>query len=97
MTVYEASGGARRPGRHHDLDGYEVDRFYHVLLPTDDRVLGLAEELGLRDAFRFRPLGVGFFHDGRLASMSTPRELLRFPGLSAPTGRGSWRSWRAAG
>ena len=25
---------------------------------------------------------MGFFHDGRLASMSTPRELLAFPGLS---------------
>ena len=30
-----------------DFDGHPVDRFYHVVLPTDDRVLGLAEELGL--------------------------------------------------
>jgi protoporphyrinogen oxidase len=29
-----------------------------------------------------RRLGVGFFHDGRLASMSTPKELLSFPGLA---------------
>jgi len=35
-----------------DFDGRPVDRFYHVILPTDDRVRGLAEELGLGDRFR---------------------------------------------
>ena len=50
---------------------HRVDRFYHVILPTDDRVRGLAEELGLGDRFRFRPTGVGFYDDGRLFSMSS--------------------------
>ena len=53
-----------------DFGGHRVDRFYHVVLPTDDRVLGLAEELGLRDQFRFRPTKVGFYDDGRLFSMT---------------------------
>ena len=44
-----------------DFAGRPVDRFYHVILPTDHRVLGLAEELGLRDTFRFRPTRVGFY------------------------------------
>ena len=62
-----------------DFDGRRVDRFYHVILPTDDRVIGLAEELGLGDRFRFRPTRVGFYGDGRLFSMTTPKEFLRFP------------------
>jgi protoporphyrinogen oxidase len=62
-----------------DFDGRPVDRFYHVILPGDDRVRGLAGELGLGDRFRFRPSGVGFYDDGRLFSMTTPRELLSFP------------------
>jgi protoporphyrinogen oxidase len=62
-----------------DFDGYPVDRFYHVVLPTDDRVLGLAEELGLRDRFRFRPTKVGFYDSGRLFSMTSPKEFLTFP------------------
>src|SRR5207344_1359323 len=62
-----------------DFDGNRVDRFYHVILPTDDRVRGLAEELGLGDRFRFRPTGVGFYDDGRLFSMSSAREFLTFP------------------
>jgi protoporphyrinogen oxidase len=70
-----------------DFDGRPVDRFYHVNLPTDDRVLGLAEELGLRDRFRFRPTKVGFYGDGRLFSMTSPKEFLTFPLL---------RSWERA-
>jgi protoporphyrinogen oxidase len=69
-----------------DFDGYRVDRFYHVVLPTDHRVRGLAEEVGLGDRFRFRPTGVGFFDDGRLCSMSSLREFLTFP-LLAPHDR----------
>jgi protoporphyrinogen oxidase len=69
-----------------DFDGRPVDRFYHVVLPADDRVLALAEELGLRDRFRFRGTEVGFYDDGRLFSMSSPKEFLRFP-LLAPHDR----------
>ncbi len=62
-----------------DFAGHRVDRFYHVVLPTDDRVRGLAEELGLGDRFRFRPTGVGFYDDARLFSMSSAKEFLTFP------------------
>src|SRR5262245_48005840 len=63
-----------------DFNGHDVDRFYHVVLPTDDRVIGLAEELGLgEDQWRFRPTKVGFYGDGRLFSMTSPKEFLTFP------------------
>lgn len=62
-----------------DFDGTSVDRFYHVVLPNDDRVVGLADELGLGDRWRFRPTRVGFYDDGRLFSMTSPKEFLRFP------------------
>jgi protoporphyrinogen oxidase len=62
-----------------DFDGRRVDRFYHVILPSDDRVIGLAEELGLGDRFRFRPTKVGFYDGGRLFSMTSPKEFLTFP------------------
>ena len=69
-----------------DLDGRPVDRFYHVILPTDDRVIGLATEVGLGGRFRFRPTKVGFYGDGRLFSMTSPLEFLRFP-LFGPAAR----------
>ena len=42
-------------------------------------MLGLAEELGLGDRWRFRPTRVGFYGDGRLFSMTSPKEFLTFP------------------
>ena len=83
VTVYERDGVLGGLAAASDLDGIPVDRYYHVTLPTDDRIIGLAAELGLgEDQFRFRRIGSGFYHEGRLASMSTPRELLAFPGLA---------------
>jgi protoporphyrinogen oxidase len=82
VSVYESSarvGGLAGTTR---IGGVEVDRYYHALTLEDDRMIALASELGLRDEIRWCPLGVGFYHDGRLASMSTPREALTFPGLT---------------
>src|SRR6478735_5624845 len=62
-----------------DFDGTAADRFYHVVLPTDDRVLGLAEEFGLRDTFRFRPTKVGFYGDGQVFSATSPKDFLTLP------------------
>ena len=60
-------------------------------------MIGLAEELGLGDRFRFRPTQVGFYDDGRLFSMTSPQEFLTFP-LLRPQDRAPARapSWRAA-
>ncbi len=82
VTVYERDADLGGLAGTTPLDGIPIDRFYHVTLPTDERVIELADELGLSDRFRFRRSGVGFYHQGKLASMSTPRELLTFPGLS---------------
>jgi len=81
VAVYESSAELGGLAGSVDLGGKRVDRYYHVVLPTDDRVRGLAEELGLGDRFRFRHTGVGFYQSGRLTSMSSLGELLTFPGL----------------
>ena len=86
VALYERSDDLGGLVGSFDFEGHRVDRFYHVILPTDDRVRGLATELGLGDHFRFRPTGVGFYDDGRLFSMNSLREFLTFP-LLAPHDR----------
>jgi protoporphyrinogen oxidase len=83
VSLYERSSDLGGLVGSFDFDGRRVDRFYHVILPSDDRVRGLAEELGLGDRFRFRPTKVGFYGDGRLFSMTSPKEFLTFPLLRA--------------
>jgi protoporphyrinogen oxidase len=83
VTVYERDGQLGGLAGTADLGGIPVDRYYHVVLPTDDRVRDLAAEVGIgEDRFRFRTTGVGFYQQGRLTSMSSAKELLTFPGLS---------------
>lgn len=65
-----------------ELAGHRVDRFYHVIVPSDERMLALADELGLRDEVRFAPVGVGFWIDGAMHRFDGPADLARFTPLS---------------
>jgi protoporphyrinogen oxidase len=69
-----------------DFSGHRVDRFYHVIVPSDQRMIALADELGLADQLSFTPVGVGFFVDGQMHPFNGIGDFLRFPPLS-PLGR----------
>jgi len=64
VTVLERAEGLGGLAASMDFDGHQVDRFYHVITPSDDRMIAMAEELGLGDDLRYAPSGVGFFIDG---------------------------------
>jgi protoporphyrinogen oxidase len=69
-----------------DFSGHHVDRFYHVIVPSDERMISLVDELGLSDRLSFTPVGVGFFVDGQMYPFNGIGDFLRFPPLS-PIGR----------
>jgi protoporphyrinogen oxidase len=62
--------------------GFRWDRFYHVILTPDTTLLRFLDELGLSEDIKFRETKTGFYTDGRLHSMSTTMEFLRFKPLS---------------
>jgi protoporphyrinogen oxidase len=64
-----------------DFGGHEVDRFYHVITPADQRMVAMAEEVGLGDQLRFNPVGAGFFADGEMHDFNGVADLLRFSPL----------------
>ena len=59
-----------------DFGGHTVDRFYHVITPADSRMIAMAEELGLGEQLRFRPVGAGFFADGEMHDFNGLGDLL---------------------
>jgi protoporphyrinogen oxidase len=69
-----------------DFDGHIVDRFYHVITPSDVGMINLAGEVGLGDRLRFSPVGVGFHVDGVNHDFNGVADFLRFRPLS-PMGR----------
>src|SRR4051794_626635 len=74
-----------------DFGGHTVDRFYHVVVPSDQRMISLAEEVGLGDQLRFRPVGAGFLIDGQLRDLNGVGDFLRFSALTP------WQRLRLAG
>jgi protoporphyrinogen oxidase len=58
-----------------------LERFYHCVMPTDDDLLGLLGELGLRDEVRWRRTSMGMVVDGRRYPFNTATDLLRFTPL----------------
>jgi protoporphyrinogen oxidase len=65
-----------------ELGGMACDRYYHAILSSDQTLMGLLAELGIRERVQMVSTKMGFYHDGRCYPMSTPLEFLRFPPLS---------------
>ena len=55
-----------------------LERFYHCILPNDDALVRLIEEIGLGDELLWRGTGMGFMYQGRVYPLNGPLDLLRF-------------------
>lgn len=60
------------------LPGIRLERFYHHIFQTDVDFQNLSADLGVGDKIMWRPANIGFFIDGRVHSLSTPLDVLRF-------------------
>jgi protoporphyrinogen oxidase len=79
VTLFEAAPALGGLASAWELGDVVWDRHYHVTLLSDHRTRGLVADLGLAHEMEFRPTRTGFFSGGRLLSMSTSLEFLRFP------------------
>jgi len=82
VTLIEAApavGGLAAP---QTIGGYTWDRFYHVILLSDQHLRALLDELGLAGLLRWGTTRTGFYTDGALHSLSDSVEFLTFPPLS---------------
>src|SRR4051794_11893447 len=46
------------------LDGVPVERFYHFICRTDEHLMRLVDELGLRDKLSWHRTRTSFYHEG---------------------------------
>ena len=82
VTLLERSNSLGGLAASMDFDGHTVDRFYHVIVPSDGTMLGLVDELGLGEHLRFSETGVGFYIDGELVPLNGLGDFLRFRPLT---------------
>lgn len=81
VTVFEAAPEIGGLASAWQLGDVAWDRHYHVTLLSDSRLRRLLADLGLDRDMRWVETKTGFFTDGRLHSMSTSLEFLKFPPL----------------
>lgn len=65
-----------------DFGGFNWDRFYHVILPTDRYLIRFIADIGLAAHLEWRRTYTGFYVDDTLHSISSNLEFLKFPLLS---------------
>lgn len=81
VELFEAADGAGGVMRATQLDGYQVDGFYHTILSSDHNLLSLIDEVGLGDQTFFNKTLNGFYADGKIYPVNTALDLLRFKPL----------------
>jgi protoporphyrinogen oxidase len=82
VTVFEAAPQLGGLATWFDYGDFVWDKYYHVILRSDDSLLGLFEELGIGEKMRWSNTKTGFLWRGRHLSMSNNWEFLKFPVLS---------------
>jgi len=78
VTLLEAGDQLGGLGTFFPWRGGSVERFYHCVMPSDDDLLDLLGELGLREDVRWRPTRMGMIVDGRHHPFNSALDLLRF-------------------
>ena len=63
-------------------DGTPLERAYHFLYTTDNYMIDMAEELGVRDKLNFFPSSIGAFYEGKMYPFTTAKDLLTFGPLN---------------
>jgi len=82
VTVIEHADQTGGLATWQDFGGFCWDRFYHVILPSDQKLIGFLRDLDMEQDLQWRRTYTGFFVDERLHSISSNMEFLKFPLLS---------------
>ena len=70
-----------------DFGGHRVDRFYHVIVPSDERMLALVDELGLGEHLSFSPGRRRLLRRRQDVPLQRPGRLRPLPGALAAGAR----------
>src|SRR5256885_16119809 len=82
VTVLEAGAQPGGLGPFHNFGPFFLDKFYHCILTSDSALLQLLDDLGLTNELHWTETKTGFFVSGKIHSMSSALDFLRFPPLS---------------
>jgi protoporphyrinogen oxidase len=79
VFLYEKRGHLGGLSDYYQWNDVTWDRFYHVILSTDRVLLDFLHELNLDRKIIWRETKTGFYGKGRLVSLSSSLDFVRFP------------------
>ncbi|MCA9972170.1 MAG: NAD(P)/FAD-dependent oxidoreductase [Anaerolineales bacterium] len=84
VTLFEASDhtGGLAAGFIDDSWDWHLEHFYHHLFESDDAILRLTAELGIRDKLFFPTPRTSIWHQGQIYPFSNPVDWFKFPGYN---------------
>jgi len=82
VVVYEKSSQLGGLATHHDFGGFEWDRYYHVILPTDGPLINFIKLLGLGDKLAWETTKTGFYVKGKFYPLNDTIDFIKFPPLN---------------
>ncbi len=62
-----------------NIDGYNIEVYYHHTFPDDDALYILMDELGIGDRIKWETGSVGFLYNKKVYGFNTATDLLGFP------------------
>ena len=81
VTLIEATSQLGGLGTYFNYEGKWIDKFYHCIMPSDEPLLNLIEQVGLKNQMYWRPTRMGFAVDGKRYAFNGPVDLLKFKPL----------------
>ena len=81
VTLYESSPQFGGLGTFFEHEGRTFEKFYHCMLPSDGPLLALLREIGLERDIYWKPTSFGYWHNGDVLPLNTPKDLLKFTPL----------------
>jgi len=82
VTILEAAKSTGGLASSWQIDDIVWDKFYHVILMSDNYTRTILKELGLDDEINWVETKTGFYSEKKLHSMSNTFEFLKFPPLN---------------
>ena len=80
-TVYESDPAVGGLAGSFQVNGADLERFYHHWFTSDEHIMGLVDELGLRDRLVRHRSRTGMYYANRHYRLASPMDVLRFDPL----------------
>ncbi len=82
VLILEADDIPGGMASHFTIGDLSIERYYHFICKTDYDTFELLDELGIKDALKWRDTKMGYFYHGKNYKWGNPFALLAFPKLN---------------